>query len=91
MGNFQKAVELCEGEIIVLCDQDDRWHREKLFQINEAFSACPNVGLVFSDAELIDEHGKSLNRRLWEQTFTDNYQRAIRSGRAFELWFNMMW
>jgi glycosyltransferase involved in cell wall biosynthesis len=83
--NFQRAVELCNGEIIVLCDQDDRWHPERLFQINEAFSACPNVGLVFSDAELIDEHGKSLNRRLWQQTFNENYQCAIRSGRAFEL------
>jgi glycosyltransferase involved in cell wall biosynthesis len=85
MRNFQRAVELCNGEIIALCDQDDRWHPEKLFQIKEAFSARPNVGLVFSDAKLIDEHGKSLNRRLWQQTFNESYQRAIRSGRAFEL------
>ena len=83
--NFQRAVELCSSEIIVLCDQDDRWHPEKLFRIEQVFSSSPNVGLVFSDAELIDEQGKSLNRRLWQHTFKEDYELAIRSGKAFEL------
>jgi glycosyltransferase involved in cell wall biosynthesis len=83
--NFQRAVELCSGEIIVLCDQDDCWLPEKLLRIQEAFSSSPNVGLVFSDAELIDEHGNSLNRRLWQYTFEENYESAIRSGKAFEI------
>ena len=83
--NFQKAIELCSGEIIVLCDQDDRWRPEKLFQIKQAFTSSPNTGLVFSDAELIDENGTLLNRRLWQYTFEKNFLSAIRSGKAFEL------
>ena len=83
--NFQRAVELCSGDIIVLCDQDDRWHPEKLSQIKSTFSSRPNVGLVFSDAELIDGHGKPLNRRLWQSTLNENCQRALRAGKAFEV------
>ena len=83
--NFQSAVELCNGDVIVLCDQDDRWHPEKLSQIKSTFSSRPNVGLVFSDAELIDEHGKSLNRRLWQHTLNPTCERGLRSGKAFEV------
>jgi glycosyltransferase involved in cell wall biosynthesis len=83
--NFQTAVELCSGDVIVLCDQDDRWHPEKLFQIKNTFSSLPNVGLVFSDAELIDEHGKPLNRRLWQHTLNQNCERDLCSGKAFEV------
>src|SRR5260370_27009832 len=28
--NFEKAIGLCDGEIISLCDQDDVWRPEKL-------------------------------------------------------------
>jgi glycosyltransferase involved in cell wall biosynthesis len=83
--NFQTAVELCSGDIIVLCDQDDLWHPEKLFQIKTAFSSLPDVGLVFSDAELIDEHGKPFNRRLWQHTLNQNCERDLCSGKAFEV------
>jgi glycosyltransferase involved in cell wall biosynthesis len=83
--NFQKAVELCSCEIIVLCDQDDRWHPEKLFQIKQAFAPSPNTGLVFSDAELMDENGNLLNLRLWQYTFEKKYESTITSGKAFEL------
>jgi hypothetical protein len=83
--NFQRAVELCSGDIIVLCDQDDRWHQEKLCQIKQAFASAPNTGLTFSDAELIDENGNLLNLRLWQYTFEKKYESTITSGKAFEL------
>lgn len=82
--NYEHALAHCDADVIVLCDQDDSWHPEKLVRIEETFSTCPRVGLLFSDAELMDEHGTSLNGRLWEYTFQKNHQREIRSGKAFE-------
>src|SRR5277367_1671319 len=33
--NFERAVTLCNGELIALCDQDDLWHAEKIeLQVN---------------------------------------------------------
>ena len=64
--NFEQAITLCSGDIIVLSDQDDVWLPEKLKLFEEAFSVDPEVALVFSDAELIDHDGKSLNRTLWD-------------------------
>jgi glycosyltransferase involved in cell wall biosynthesis len=83
--NFQQAVELCNGDVIVLCDQDDCWYPEKLLRIEQTFSSSPNVGLLFSDAELIGERGHLLNRRLWQYTFKTRYQRQFRTGKAFEV------
>src|SRR5215510_13144854 len=30
--NFEKTIELCQGDVIALCDQDDVWSIEKLAQ-----------------------------------------------------------
>jgi len=64
--NFEKAILLCSGDIIVLCDQDDVWKPNKLERLEEAFQANPEAGYVFSDAELVDEDLKPLKRRLWD-------------------------
>jgi hypothetical protein len=64
--NFERAIRLCEGEIIVLADQDDVWKPEKLTVIVEAFAANPAAGYVFSDAEMVDESGACLGFSLWD-------------------------
>jgi glycosyltransferase involved in cell wall biosynthesis len=28
--NFERAISLCEGDIIFLCDQDDVWNKNKI-------------------------------------------------------------
>lgn len=53
--NFERAISLCAGDIIALADQDDVWHPEKLNEINEVLLKSPGIGLVFSDAEIVDE------------------------------------
>ncbi len=63
--NVERAIEECEGSVIVLCDQDDIWLPGRLEAIARAFED-PSVTLWLSDAELIDEHGVTLNARLWE-------------------------
>src|SRR5215469_5846511 len=35
--NFEKAVSLCQGDIVALADQDDVWYRQKLRRIEKTF------------------------------------------------------
>ncbi len=84
--NFEKAVRLCAGEIIALADQDDVWHPKKLAQIEAAFSATPSIGLVFSDAEMVDEHLQPLGYRLWQSLkFGRLQQRRVATGRLVDV------
>lgn len=56
--NFEKALNLCRGEYIALCDQDDIWDKDKISKLYQ------NIGdalLIYHDSELIDGSGKSLN------------------------------
>jgi glycosyltransferase involved in cell wall biosynthesis len=64
--NFELAIGYCEGEIIVLADQDDVWHRDKLRLIEAEFEKRPEVGCVFSDAEVVDENLRPLGWRVWQ-------------------------
>jgi len=61
--NFEKAISLCVGEYIALCDQDDVWtsnHLEVLLEnIGEKSIACGN-------AELMNEEGASWGYKLSE-------------------------
>jgi glycosyltransferase involved in cell wall biosynthesis len=84
--NFEKAIGLCQGEIIALADQDDVWRPEKLELIEQAFQRWPNVTTVFTDAELIDEHSNLLNCTLWDSfPFTRREQSRFASGHALEV------
>lgn len=64
--NFEKALALCEGDFLFLCDQDDIWETNKIAQMTAFLTQNPSVNVVFSDALLINENGVSLQQRLWE-------------------------
>lgn len=64
--NFERAVSLCEGDLIALSDQDDVWLPPKLARLEEEFRRRPRAALVFSDAEVADESARPTGRRLWE-------------------------
>lgn len=55
---FEKAMDNASGEIIFLSDQDDIWLPGKVQKFLEAFQAYPDVTLVLSDAQIIDEIGQ---------------------------------
>ena len=75
--NFEQAISLAQGDIIVLCDQDDVWRYDKLQILEQVFSKNPNAGFVFSDAMLIDEDGRSVHHSLWQQVSFHSKKRAI--------------
>ena len=84
--NFEKAISLCTGDVIALSDQDDVWRGDKLQLIEAAFNKSPSAGLVFSDAEIVDEDLQPLNRRMWDEVGFDAHKRKlVRTGRALEV------
>lgn len=84
--NFEKAVSLCTGDIIALSDQDDVWQPDKLKFIEEKFRDSPNVGVVFSDAEIVDESLRPMGYRLWQaKGFSPAEQKIITQGRSLEV------
>lgn len=65
--NFQKAISLCDGDIIFLCDQDDVWDATKIAKIMTVFDYHDDALMVFHDAELVDENLDTLSPSLWKE------------------------
>lgn len=59
--NFEKAISLCSGDYIALCDQDDVWLPHHLQVL---LNGLGNKTLSVGDAELIDSHGNRLGYKL---------------------------
>lgn len=55
--NFEKAILLCQGDIVFLSDQDDEWYPNKVASIVRWFENNSQKSVVFSNAELINEQG----------------------------------
>jgi glycosyltransferase involved in cell wall biosynthesis len=84
--NFERAIELCTGDVIALSDQDDVWRSDKLQRIDDAFARAPDAGLVFSDAEIVDENLNSLGRRMWAERGLNAAKRKLfENGRSLDV------
>ncbi len=84
--NFERSIGLCAGEVVALADQDDVWMPRKLEMIEETFSRRPSAGLVFSDAELVDEDLRPLGVRLWDRVeFTPERRGRFDAGDAWRV------
>jgi hypothetical protein len=84
-GNFEQAIRLCTGDTIVLCDQDDVWHADKLRCLEATLDRHPEAGLVFTDADIIDGESQPLDYRLWQcADFSEGRLRLFAEGRAVE-------
>jgi len=85
-GNFERAVSLCRGDVIALCDQDDVWMPHKLARIESAFAAKPNLGFVFSDALLIDARNRLQPGSLWSAIpMARRARREMADGAVFDV------
>ena len=63
--NFEKAIALCEGDLIALSDQDDIWVKSRLQRTEGVFTQDQSVGLIFGDADIIHQDSSSSSLRLW--------------------------
>ncbi len=53
--NFERAIALCSGDVIALCDQDDIWLPGKLAEVRARLEASPDAGAAVSNCEIVDE------------------------------------
>ena len=64
--NFEKAISLCTGDIIFLCDQDDVWDLNKIKDITNVFTEQKGTVLIFHDAEVVDEILGIIYKSFWK-------------------------
>ncbi|MDB5025773.1 MAG: glycosyl transferase family 2 [Mucilaginibacter sp.] len=55
--NFERAINLCNGEYIALADQDDIWEKSKIKIMVESIEGYV---MVYHDSDFIDEHDRSI-------------------------------
>lgn len=67
---FERAIASCEGDVIVLADQDDLWYPQKVARLLGALADSPVARLAYSDADLVDEGGGNLPGSLWSRLET---------------------
>ena len=84
--NFERAMALTKGEVILLCDQDDVWEPEKIAACLSHLESDPSVVLVHTDAQLVDAHMHSRSMTLFAALEISPTERRLEdAARAFEM------
>lgn len=84
--NFERAIASCAGDLIALGDQDDIWLPQKLERLERELEGKPDVGLAFSDGQVVDEDLRPLGLSVWESIrFGQDEQSQFSEGRAFDV------
>lgn len=55
--NFKKAISLCSGDYILLCDQDDIWDTNKVEELKKQMENHPDIHVCASAFRYIDGNG----------------------------------
>ena len=74
-GNFERALSLCRGEYLFLCDQDDVWLPEKIGTMVRVLEEDPSADGVFCDSTAVDAELRPLGYSLWRMR---GFSRAMR-------------
>ena len=79
--NFERAIGLCAGDVIVLCDQDDLWRADKIAVLADRLSH--GAALAFSNAAVVNADASPAGYRLWDSVWFDPAEQArVRRGDA---------
>jgi hypothetical protein len=62
IATFNEGIALARGEYFVILSADDRYHATFLERALACFDEHPDVHLVYTDTEMIDEHGCVVGR-----------------------------
>jgi glycosyltransferase involved in cell wall biosynthesis len=68
---WEKGVELAQGEYIWIAESDDWAEPEFLYTVTNALEKCKNAGLVFVASKYIDSKGAVFNANLTQNTGAD--------------------
>lgn len=81
--NFEQALAACSGDLIALCDQDDRWRPGRVERMVAEFTARPALQMLHADARLVDSEGRSLGGTLFHTLGVSDADRAsVHAGQA---------
>jgi glycosyltransferase involved in cell wall biosynthesis len=84
--NFEQAISLCTNGIVALSDQDDVWDADKLRLSAAVLRERPGVGLVCTDAEIVDRDLAPQGIRMSDRLgFSAVDQAAVARGAALEV------
>ena len=56
--NFARLLEEASGDFIFLCDQDDRWHSDKIETMLQAHREFPEAQVIASSFSFINQNGE---------------------------------
>ena len=59
--NFEKAIELCQGDYIALCDQDDIWYPNHLEIL---YNQIGDHSLSIGNSDIVNVNNQYLNKRM---------------------------
>ncbi len=86
--NFEKCLTLCTGDVIFCCDQDDRWHAQKVEKQVAYLQDNPDMEAVFTDAQVIDDDSNPVGKTIWQEIeFDATAQERWKSNKAYEILF----
>jgi glycosyltransferase involved in cell wall biosynthesis len=74
--NFENAVTMCTGDVILFSDQDDVWLPQHVDQLVAPMEANPRIVAVASDSEFVDESLKSTGIT---QMQSDRFSHSLRA------------
>lgn len=84
--NFEKALSLCTGNLIFLCDQDDLWFPEKISTLADFMTSHPTTQMAFCNAQLADEALNPKPDFFWNKVRFDQAARQRwHSGKAMDV------
>ncbi len=63
--SFVAAVTETTGDVVLFCDQDDIWYRDKVSALCEVFIEDPTLLLAYHDGDIIDVQGVPDGRTIW--------------------------
>lgn len=67
ISNFEKAMSLCSGDIVLLCDQDDRWYNNKIEVVTDIFENHKNINVIGHNISLFGESLKNAKEMVYWQ------------------------
>jgi glycosyltransferase involved in cell wall biosynthesis len=81
--NFQHALSQCTGDVLLPCDQDDRWHPTKIAsQLAPFHDSAVHFSIV--NSSICDTNLASQQRTVFdEQRFGPRYQTLLRTGQGY--------
>ncbi|TLV00007.1 glycosyltransferase family 2 protein [Dyadobacter luticola] len=84
--NFEKCLSLCQGDIILLTDQDDRWRNDRVEKQVTYLNQNPDIDAVFSDGMIMDDYSEPVGKTMWQEIeFDKNGQNRWKSGKPYEI------